>query len=153
MDVAHLLKWDMPVRSNDGREFDTADALFAREVLKPPMEPAKGLAMPVASAKCRLGGRPLVDADFLLGDLGDKGRPERAERMDTSYSPLVLACVLGITGGERRKIKASEECACVRAYLKRSGAIHLKSDDTRDCLAPAEYKGLFKALALSQGVP
>ena len=51
VDVAHLLKWDVPARSNDVREFDTADALFAREVLKPPMEPAKGLAMPVASAK------------------------------------------------------------------------------------------------------
>ena len=73
--------------------------------------------------------------------------------MDTSYSPLELDCVLGITGSARRKIKAREECACVGAHLKRSGAIHLKSDGTRDCPALAEYKGLFKALALSQGVP
>jgi hypothetical protein len=78
--VVHLLKWGMPTRSNDGREFDTAEALFVREVLNPP--PAKGLAMPVASAKCWLGGRPVLDTDFLLGDLGDKGRPERVDPVD-----------------------------------------------------------------------
>lgn len=96
--VAHLLKWDTPTRSNDVRELDAADALFAREVLNPDMWPAKGFAMPVASAKCWLCGRLAPDTDFLVGDLGDKGRSERVERVDMSYSPLVVDCVLGICG-------------------------------------------------------
>lgn len=99
--VAHLLKWDLPTRSNDVREFDAADALFAREVLNPPMELAKGLAMPVASAKCWLWGRLVLDTDFLLGDLGDKGCPERVVRVDISYSALVLDCAFGIAESAR----------------------------------------------------
>jgi hypothetical protein len=105
--VAYLLNGDMPTRSVDSREqFDTADALFAREVLNPPMEPAKGLAMPVASAKCWLGGMPVLDTNVPP----DEGRSERVERMDMSYLLKVADCVLGIAGSARRKIKVSEEC-------------------------------------------
>lgn len=50
--VARLLEWDTPTRSNDVREFDTAEALFVREVLNPGIDTAKGLAIPVARAKC-----------------------------------------------------------------------------------------------------
>ena len=99
--VAHLLKWDTPTRSNDVREFDAADALFAREVLNPAMWPAKGFAMPVASAKCWLCGRLAPDTDFLVGDLGDKGRSERVERVEISCSRLVMDCVLGIAWSAR----------------------------------------------------
>lgn len=69
------------------------------------MWPAKGLAMPVARAKCWLGGRPALGTDFLLDDLGDKGRSERVERMEMSYSRLVPDCVLGIVGSAERKGK------------------------------------------------
>lgn len=50
--VARLLAWGISTRSNDVREFDTAEALFVREVLNPDIGTAKGLAIPVASAKC-----------------------------------------------------------------------------------------------------
>ena len=123
--VAHLLKWDTPTRSNDVREFDAADALFAREVLNPAMCPAKGFAMPVASAKCWLCGRLAPDTDFLVGDLGDKGRAERVERVEISYSAVVMDCVPGIAGSARVKVKLV--CECERMMYE-VGTIHLKQE-------------------------
>jgi len=108
--VVRLLERDLrgsnPTRSDDIREFDTAEALFVREVLNPGICDAKGLAMPVGSAKCRLDDALMLDTDFLLGDLGDlsdEGPSERVEPVGTVWSPLVLVRALGIAGSARRR--------------------------------------------------
>ena len=116
--IARLLERPRPTRSNEVRGFDTAEALFVREDLNPGKEvDIKGLAMPVASAKCWLGGGLVLATDFLLGDLGDKGTSEPVEPVGMLVSPPALVCAVGIGGSARDedkgkwfKCSSGEEC-------------------------------------------
>jgi hypothetical protein len=87
--IARLLEWEVPARSKDVREVDAAEALFAREVLNPGIEDVvNGLAIPVARAKCWLGGGLVLPSDFLLGEQGIKLPSGRVELVGMSLSPL-----------------------------------------------------------------